>query len=89
MYNVLTLSQTSPCFYLSAGHFFLKHGGEREIAHDEQFLLYPQCFLPFSRTFCNFSSNLKMLSANSFISVWKNLKFVVWEGLTPYQMTKF
>ena len=34
-----------------------------EIARNEQFLLFPQCFLPDWITF--FSSNLKLLSVNS------------------------
>ena len=40
--------------------------GKGEIAQNEQFLLFPQCFLPVSRTFFPFLSNLKMSSANSF-----------------------
>ena len=28
--------------------------GKGEIAHNEQFLLFPQCFLPFWRFFCHF-----------------------------------
>ena len=28
--------------------------GKREIAHNEQFLLFPQCFLPFWKSFCHF-----------------------------------
>ena len=28
--------------------------GKGEIAHNEQFLLFPQCFLPIWRTFCSF-----------------------------------
>ena len=28
--------------------------GKGEIAHNEQFLLFPQCFLPISKTFCHF-----------------------------------
>ena len=38
----LTLSQTSPGFYVSA----------EEVSHNEQFLLFPH-FLPLWRTFCN------------------------------------
>ena len=36
-----------------------------EIAPDEQFLLFPQCFLPVLENFLPFSSNLKLSSANS------------------------
>ena len=28
--------------------------GKGEIAHNKQFLLFPQCFLPILRTFCHF-----------------------------------
>ena len=28
--------------------------GKGEIAHNEQFLLFPQCFLPVWRSFCHF-----------------------------------
>ena len=37
--------------------------GKGELARNEQFLLFPQCFLPVCITF---SSNLEPLSANSF-----------------------
>ena len=40
--------------------------GIGEIARYEQFLLFPQCFLPIWITFFTFSSNLKLLSAKSF-----------------------
>ena len=51
--------------------------GNGEIARDEQFLLFPQCFLPIWSTLCYFhlipNSHLQTLS------IWKSLKFVVWE----------
>ena len=40
----LTLSQTSPCFHLSAIMSIEKIEGKGEIAHNEQFLLFPKCF---------------------------------------------
>ena len=40
--------------------------GKGEIAHNEQFFLFPQCFLPICRTFPAFSSRLKLSSAISF-----------------------
>ena len=51
--------------------------GKGEIAHNEQFLLFPQCFLPVRRTFCHFHQvqNCRLQT----LSVWKSLKFVVWE----------
>ena len=43
----LTLSQTSPGFYVSAVQAFWKHYGKRRNCLQEQFLLFPQCFLSF------------------------------------------
>ena len=51
--------------------------GNREIAHNEQFLLFPQCFLPVWRTFCHFHHFWNCHPQT--LSVWKSLKFVVWE----------
>ena len=51
--------------------------GKGEIAHDEQFLLFPQYFLTIWRTFCYFHQ-----IQNCFLQtlwVWKSLKSVVWE----------
>ena len=61
--DALTLSQTSPGFYVSAV-LVLKTLGKGEIAHNEQFLL-PQCFLLVKRTFSHCYQNLK-LSTKSF-----------------------
>ena len=41
--------------------------GKGEVAHNYQFLLFPQCFYSFGE-FLPFSSNLKLLSSNA---VWK------------------
>ena len=51
--------------------------GKGEIAQNEQFLLFPQCFLPVFENFVPFPSNSKCRLQK--ISVWKSLKFVVWE----------
>ena len=42
--------------------------GKGEFAHNEQFLLFSQCFLPILITFCHVRqiSNLKLLSATAF-----------------------
>ena len=40
--------------------------GKGEIPRYEQFLLFPQCFLPICETFLPFPSNSKLLSAKSF-----------------------
>ena len=51
--------------------------GKREIAHNEQFLLFSQCFLPVWRAFHPFqqirNSRLQTLL------VWESLQFVVWK----------
>ena len=44
--DALTLSQTSPGFYVSAVQVFENTVGKGEIARNEQFHLLPQCFLP-------------------------------------------
>ena len=51
--------------------------GKGEIVHKEQFLLFPQCFLPIWRTFCHFHQirNCRLQT----LLVWKSLKTVVWE----------
>ena len=63
--------------YNSFVHFFWKHVGKGEIAHNEQFLLYPQCFLPIRRELSHFQQiwNCHLHT----LWVWKSLKFVVWE----------
>ena len=56
-FSPLTLSQTNPGIYVSAVQV-LKTLGKGEIARKEQFLLFPQCFLPIWMDFLPFSSNL-------------------------------
>ena len=62
----LTLSHKSPYFtclqYMSVENTV----GKGEIARNEQFLLFPQCFLSFLENFLPVVSNLKLSSANSF-----------------------
>ena len=61
----LTHSHTMTPFDAPGKHSFENTVGKGEIAHNEQFLLFPQCFLPIWITL-SFSSNLKLSSANSF-----------------------
>ena len=51
--------------------------GKGEIACNEQFLLFPKCFLSIWRTFCHVHqiSNCRLQT----LSVRKSLKFVVWD----------
>ena len=51
--------------------------GKGEIARHEQFLLFPQCFQPVSKTPCHFHQIQNCILQN--LSVWKDLKFVVCE----------
>ena len=76
-FYLLTLSQTSPGFYVSAVQGFWKHCGKGGIAHNEQFFLFPQCFLPIWRTLCHFHGtwNCRLQT----LPVWKSLKFLVGE----------
>ena len=79
----LTLSQTSPGFYVSAVQvFWINTVGKGEIAHHEQFLLFPQCFLAVKRTFRYFHQmwNCRLQT----LSVWKRLKFVVRKGFNSF-----
>ena len=52
-----------------------------EIARKEQFLLFPQCFLPYWTTFCH--SHQTKICCLQTLSAWKSLKFVVWENGYP------
>ena len=61
----LTLFQTSPGINVSEIQIFWKHCGKREIAHNEQFLLFP-VFSTCLENYLPFSSKSKLWSANSF-----------------------
>ena len=56
--------------------------GKREIARYQQFLLFPQCFLSIWRTFRHFYHNRNCRQQT--LSIWKSLKFVVWERVEYY-----
>ena len=51
--------------------------GKGEIACNGQFLLFPQCFIPVWRTVCHFHQIWNCCLQT--LSVWKSLKFVVWD----------
>ena len=63
---ILNLSQIIPGFTCLQNKSFENTVGKGEIARNEQFRLFPQCFLPVWRTFWSLSSNLKLSSADSF-----------------------
>ena len=54
--------------------------GKVEIAHNKQFLLFPQYFLPVWMNFLPFSSNLKLTPAKSF-SLEQSIIYRFWKGL--------
>ena len=60
---------------------------------NEQFFLFPLCFLPFQRTFRYFHQTL--ISHLQTLSISKSLKYVIWErvkgqyALTLSQTTNF
>ena len=60
--------------------------GKGEIARYEQFLLFPQCFLSFRTTFCHFYQLYKCRLRT--LSIWKSLKFVVWERVNKTNKCK-
>ena len=75
--HTLTLSQTMLVFMCLYHKPFENTVGKGEIAHNEQFLLFPRCFLPVWMTFCHFHQiqNCHLQT----LLVWKSLKFVVRE----------
>ena len=61
----LNPSQTSPVFSASAVKPFENTVGKGEIAHNKQFLLFPNCFVSFCKTFSIFNK-LRIVVLNSF-----------------------
>ena len=51
--------------------------GKGEIARNEQFLLFPPCFLSVQRAFCHLQQTWNCHLQT--LSVWRSIKFVVWE----------
>ena len=86
MLFTLTLSQTSPVFYVSAVQLFWKHCGKRRICSEWAISPFPTVFSTRSDNFFPFSSNLELSSANCFSL--EGYKFVVWERVNnKYYMT--
>ena len=56
--------------------------GKGEIARNEQFLLFPQCFLPIWITFCNLRQIWNFCLQT--LSVWRSPKFVVWQWVEEF-----
>ena len=53
--------------------------GKGENAGNQHFLLFPQCFLPFTKQISNFQSPLFCLHM---LSIWTNKNVGVWKGLS-------
>ena len=63
--------------------YFENTEGKGETARNEQFLLFPQCFLPIWTTICYFYQFRNCRPQT--LSVWKSVKFVVWERVKDLQ----
>ena len=73
---LLTVSQQTLVFTFLQYKSFENTGGKGKIAHNEQFFVFPQCFLLILRTL-SFSSNLELCSGSSFY--FEEPKIWVWE----------
>ena len=58
-----------------------------EISCNKQFLLFPQCFLSFWRSFCHFHQIQNCCVQT--LSVWKSLKCVLWERVNSLPNDSF
>ena len=83
----LTLSQQALVFTCLQYRSLENTVGKGEIAHNEQFLLFPHCFLTFWKTFIHVYqiSNCRLQT----LSVWESLKFVVWERVNNLEIEDF
>ena len=73
--SYLTLSQICPDFYVSAVYrSFENTVGKREIARNEQFLLFPQCFQPTWRTLKLSSAYFEKFGRVQTVSFGKELR---------------
>ena len=61
----LFLRVCSISFFFFSFFFFSNTVEKGEIARNEKFLLFPQCVLPFQKTFQSFSSNLELSSSTA------------------------
>ena len=72
-----------PLFNVSAVQVFENTVGKGEVARNEQFLLFPQCFLPIWRIVCNCHQIWNCPPQTHW--AWKSLKLVVWEKVKNLQ----
>ena len=75
-----TIPQKSPGLQYKS---FENTVGKEKLVRNEQFLLFPQCFLPIWRIFYHFHQvwNCHLQT----VSVWKRLKFVIWKRVNKSQ----
>ena len=85
--NVLTLSIQAFVFTFLQLKSFENTLGKGEIARHEQFLLFPQCFLPIWRTFCYFYQ-IRNCGLQT-LSVRKSLKSVIRERVKQFLFLTF
>ena len=80
----LTHSHTMTFFDAPGKQAVWKTVGKGEIAHNEQFLLFPQCFLPIWRPFsqCHPILNCRLQT----LSIWKTWKSVIWGRVNEVSM---
>ena len=78
----LNLSQTSPGFHVSAVEVFWKRCGKRRNCSEWAISYFPTLFSIHYENFLQVSSNMKLLSANSFSL--DGLKFIVLERVNPF-----
>ena len=77
---MLTLSQTSPGFYMAAVQAFGKHCGKRRNCSYRAISPFPSVFYPFEELSANF---FKFEFVVCILLLWKSLKFFVWERVKP------
>ena len=77
---LLSLSQTSPGFYVSALQSFRKHSGKRRNCSQRAIPPFPTVFSTNLENILPFSST-QNCPLQILFSVWKSLKFVVWERI--------
>ena len=85
---LLTLSQTSPGFYLSAVLVFKEHSGKRRNCSWRAISPFPTMFSTRLENLLPFSSNSKSSPANSFSLDWLK-KLLFGNELTHYQTKNF
>ena len=84
-YRVLTLSQTSPGFYVSGVQVFWKHCGKRKNCSWRAISPFPTVFATCFKNLCHFHQiwNCRLQT----LSIGKSLKLVVWERVKYWKLS--